>query len=244
MSLPGSVMNMTKIQLKRTQESIAVSELAARLWDSGRAPAKPFDHNTYIYDLADRERENTRRKAVLDRVAAEFSEILGKPVDATTVLTLEELVAWHSSKDGIEIEQDRLRPHLPSHYDKALDRVCDAAGSEQTTDSAPPTEPIANVTKATTSSSMQHTLKSRRDILDAAIERAIEQAGNDKTADVLLALREMALGGSRPFTGVFGDDGALLYTDGKNELATLTKDALDGRLRRRRKASATVDNRQ
>ena len=142
-----SVKKMKKIRLKQTQKSITVRELAVRLSDSGRAPARSFDHNTFVYDLADLAREKARCEALLDRVAAELSEILGKPVDATTDLTLEELATWRKSKDGIEIEQERMMSDMPSDYEIALQRVLQRnnilqprRAAEQTTDSAPPTD--------------------------------------------------------------------------------------------------------
>jgi len=125
-------MNMTKIQLERNETSITVGELARRLSVDASTPPSSSDHSGFlrdvIYDLA---RADDRRKAGLHRIAGEFSEILGKPVDAMTVLTLEELAAWEIREKYITIEQDRPRPHRPPHYDKAYDRVCDAAGSER-----------------------------------------------------------------------------------------------------------------
>ena len=74
--------------------------------------------------------------------------------------------------------------------------------------------------------------KSRRNILDPAIDEAINKAGNTMLPDVYLQLKEMALNGKPPFTGVFNND-AIYYTNDNNELAELSKEALRQRLRRR-----------
>ncbi len=103
------------------------------------------------------------------------------------------------------------------------------APPEQATGSAPPAEPVANTIR-------RHSLKSRWNALDTAIDKAIKQAENDKTADVLLVLRTMALDEVSPFTGET-EGGTLFYTNDKGERVPLTRDGLDGRLRRRRKAS-------
>lgn len=102
-----------------------------------------------------------------------------------------------------------------------------------TTESA---SPAVTAAEATTNSTIRHSLKSRWNALDTAIEKAIEQAANDKTADVLLALRSIALDEVPPFTGEI-EGGTLFYTNDKGERVPLTRDGLDGRLRRRRKAS-------
>ncbi|SAL33492.1 hypothetical protein AWB71_01818 [Caballeronia peredens] len=110
-------------------------------------------------------------------------------------------------------------------------------------DSAPPVKSAVDVISATTSPTVRHSLKVRRNVLDTAIERAIEKAQNEKTADVFLVLRDMALNEVPPFTGTL-EDGALMYTNEKGEVAPLSKGRLDGRLRRRRQASISVDKRR
>ena len=80
--------------------------------------------------------------------------------------------------------------------------------------------------------------KLRKDSLDAPIEKAIKQAGCLDTAAVLKQLKELALSGDAlPFTGAF-EGSALCYTNDRDEPALLTKNALDKRLSKRRKASA------
>ncbi|MFM0662978.1 ribosomal eL19 family protein [Paraburkholderia sediminicola] len=99
-------------------------------------------------------------------------------------------------------------------------------------ESAQPAKPAANVTEAATNPVL-HSLKSRWNALDTAIEKAIKSARSDKTSDVLQALRNMALEEYSPFNGKT-EGSALFYTNDEGQLANLTKDALDGRLRRRR----------
>jgi hypothetical protein len=116
-------MKMTKIQLKRNEKSITVGDLAARVSDSSRAPSTSSSHGGYqflIETALGLTREDARRKVGLERITSEFSEILGKPVDAMTVLTLEEVAAWHVQRDDIEIAQDRLMPDVRSQYEIAL----------------------------------------------------------------------------------------------------------------------------
>lgn len=74
--------------------------------------------------------------------------------------------------------------------------------------------------------------KQRRDILDPAIDEAINRAGNKELADVYLRLKELAKDEYPPFTGVFKGN-ALCYTNSNDELAELSKDALRHRLNRR-----------
>jgi|GEM_PF-6564452 len=76
------------------------------------------------------------------------------------------------------------------------------------------------------------TNKLRRDILDPAIDKAINKAGNMMLADVYLNLKELALDSEPPFTGVINGN-ALCYTSSDDKPATLTKDALGKRLNRR-----------
>lgn len=77
-----------------------------------------------------------------------------------------------------------------------------------------------------------HKSTSRSNILDPAIKRAIELAGNSNTADVFLKLRELALEGTPPFSGLL-DKGALWYSDASSKQKSLSKDALHKRLKRR-----------
>jgi len=75
--------------------------------------------------------------------------------------------------------------------------------------------------------------KLRRNILDPAIDKAIEQAGNRKLADVYLRLKVLALAEEPPFKGTFEGD-AMCYTDSNDKDAKLSKGALGKRLKRRR----------
>jgi hypothetical protein len=71
----------------------------------------------------------------------------------------------------------------------------------------------------------------RRNSLDAPIEQAIKLAGSMALSDVWVQLRELALGGIAPFTGVLDGD-KFMYTDDDNKLAYFSRVALKARLRR------------
>lgn len=90
----------------------------------------------------------------------------------------------------------------------------------------PELQPAANVVAT------RHKL--RTNSLDAPIEKAIIQAGNLSTASVYLKLKWLALEEEAPFTGQL-DGNALCYTKDDNKPDKLTKNALDHRLRLRRK---------
>jgi len=72
--------------------------------------------------------------------------------------------------------------------------------------------------------------KLRANSLDVPIAKAIKQAESLVTGAVFLELRELAIGGEKPFTG-YTEDGALCYTNDAGKPAKLTKDALGKRLR-------------
>ncbi|SRR6266404_2266160 len=74
----------------------------------------------------------------------------------------------------------------------------------------------------------------RRHILNPAIEKAISSAGSCDNAAVYLQLKELAIGGEPPFTGVVDDGGALAYTNSNNKPDSLSRSALSKRLARRR----------
>lgn len=84
--------------------------------------------------------------------------------------------------------------------------------------------------EATASSGRIHRPVGRAEnILALPIRRAIEQAGVEAVSAVYVALRELALQGTSPFTGLADEDG-LHYTDDRNKPAVLTKNALRKRL--------------
>ena len=89
-----------------------------------------------------------------------------------------------------------------------------------------------------TKSRRRHRL--RTNTLDPAIDKAIKLAnGSLELAQVFLKLKGLALEGESPFTGVIDAD-ALCYTNDKNIIAKLTKNALSkklGRLRLRDKTN-------
>lgn len=75
------------------------------------------------------------------------------------------------------------------------------------------------------------THKLRTNSLDAPIKKAVERAGSLATGPVYVHLRELALSGEPPFSGITDGD-ALCYTNDNNEPAKLTKDALSKRLKK------------
>jgi hypothetical protein len=87
-------------------------------------------------------------------------------------------------------------------------------------------------------------IKQRRDLLEPAIDLAVKNAdGSMGTADVWLSLKQLALNEHPPFTTAISERGGLAYNDhdssGKPCINDFTKDALDARLRRRRKGVVT-----
>lgn len=73
--------------------------------------------------------------------------------------------------------------------------------------------------------------KLRNNVLDTPIEKAIQQAKSLETSAVFLKLKELALAGEQPFTGLV-DGPALLYTDDNtNKVKGLTKAGLEKRLK-------------
>lgn len=79
--------------------------------------------------------------------------------------------------------------------------------------------------------------KLRLNTIDVPIDKAIAEAGCLTTANVWLKLKEIALNSEAPFTGLV-EHTALCYTNDNDEVAKLTKNALDKRLALRRKAIA------
>ena len=80
-----------------------------------------------------------------------------------------------------------------------------------------------------------HSSKTRRNMLDSAIDKAIASADNYQTDDVFFYLKELALSQEPPFKGTLGIDGGLLYNGANNEEVKLTRSMLSSRLQRRRK---------
>lgn len=72
----------------------------------------------------------------------------------------------------------------------------------------------------------------RRNLLSPTIEKAQQGTDGSKEA-VWLKLRELALAGEPPFTGVINDEGALGYTDVKNHIKWFARDALRNRFNRK-----------
>jgi len=76
------------------------------------------------------------------------------------------------------------------------------------------------------------TIATRSNILDPVIDSAIKKANSMEINVVFPAMREMALSEESPFKGV-ASDGALEYTDTNGKVKTLSRDALQKRLKRR-----------
>ncbi|MBC8748534.1 MULTISPECIES: hypothetical protein [Paraburkholderia] len=212
-----------------------------------------------------------RSDEVIDALANEMSDVLEVAIAHDAVVLFADLAQWVIGRRelpetdlarllrgaDVRFEQDADGPGVPSEWQVELraarERRRKTAGERQQTEqgeqadsvyasaSAPPA-PV-NVTEKTTNSTIRHRLKIRWNTLDTAIEKAIEKAGNDKTPDVFVVLRSMALNEVLPFAGTV-KDGALLYTNEKGKVVGLTKDGLDARLRRRRKASLNVNSRR
>lgn len=81
--------------------------------------------------------------------------------------------------------------------------------------------------------------KSRINALDEVIDRAINECSSNNTATVFLALRELALSETLPFTGDVEKD-SLLYTNDNNDVVPFTRDALKQRLIRLKKFTDKV----
>lgn len=81
--------------------------------------------------------------------------------------------------------------------------------------------------------------KERRDLLEPAIDQAIQDANNSlKTPEVWLALEKLALKKFAPFMGLRGDQGykyEKFDSTGEYRIEEFTRDALTARLRRRKK---------
>lgn len=73
----------------------------------------------------------------------------------------------------------------------------------------------------------------KRNSLDGPLEQAMQRAGSTSTGNVWVHLRELALEGTLPFTGLVQDD-ALHYTNDKKQHAMLSKEALKKRLQKYR----------
>jgi hypothetical protein len=87
------------------------------------------------------------------------------------------------------------------------------------------TEPPVTMTRI-------HRLKTRHDVLDPVLDSAIQEAGSHDLNAVFLVLRRMAADEVLPFTGEIEND-TLYYTNAKNKLAGLNRDALRKRLKSR-----------
>jgi hypothetical protein len=102
----------------------------------------------------------------------------------------------------------------------------------------PAPQPIQDATKrvhaAANGPESDKQAKLIRSLVTPLIERAIIAGGSTEFPKVLVALRELALHGEKPFTGEITGKG-FVYTDGNNQVRTFTKNALGSYLRRRRK---------
>lgn len=87
--------------------------------------------------------------------------------------------------------------------------------------------------------------KQRRDLLEPAIDQAINDAnGSTETPEVWLKLKQLALNEFPPFKGTFSEKGDIEYDDddpssGGSCIKSFSRDALDSRLRRRKKGAAS-----
>lgn len=103
--------------------------------------------------------------------------------------------------------------------------------SQNSTDDQRASEPHA--------SSITHSTKQRRNELDSVIDEALQITGNDNPTEVFMALKEMALQSTLPFTGIIKGD-KLLYTTLKNTEGTLTRNGVSSRIKTRRKNASKL----
>ena len=139
----------------------------------------------------------------------------------TIFVAVNELAAW-TDAEGIA---------TPDEIDTLLSDVHHSTSG--TTE--PPAPPVPVVTPAAATIIRN---KLRTDSLDPPIQKAIKQAGSLNTAAVFTCLKELALNGEAlPFTGAI-EGAALCYTNDDDTPAVMTKNALDKRLAKYRKAIA------
>ncbi|MBV6324908.1 hypothetical protein [Duganella violaceipulchra] len=81
---------------------------------------------------------------------------------------------------------------------------------------------------------IKHLIK--RNSMDGPIEAAIKRAGTMSSGAVWIHLRDLALDGTPPFTGLVEDE-RLHFTDDKNRPTSLSKNALKMRLVKHRKST-------
>lgn len=126
-------------------------------------------------------------------------------------------------KIGVRVE-GQGQPDAPAEAEASEQRIpLPAAPNEAKSGDNPHALGTATITR--------HKLRNRRNILDPAIDKAIQAVGNRDPAAVYLKLRELALSEEQPFTGATEKD-ALCYTNVKGDLAKLSRDSLARRLKR------------
>lgn len=146
-----------------------------------------------------------------------------------------ELLARTSSRVRIQLPDGVQQ--IPESAIVLLDdlrRYAKELGIEVEVKDAEQTAPAAKAEAAPliTNAPVTTTNKLRRNNLDPAIDKAIKLAGNKQPADVYNELKVLAMDEEKPFTGALEGD-ALCFTNDKNELDKLSKEALSKRLKRR-----------
>jgi hypothetical protein len=144
-----------------------------------------------------------------------------EPPETVRYFKPEQAIAW--------VNRDRF-PKFPFPASEVMPSVDArpvspaAAPSVSTPQAAPASEPVTLAALPTIKN------KLRTNSLDVAIKKAIQQAESLDTGAVYLKLRELALSGEVPFSGVV-EGNALRYTDDKNQSAKLSKPNLGKRLK-------------
>jgi hypothetical protein len=155
-------------------------------------------------------------------------------INGKRIVYLDHLAAWTVARK-ITIEQDALSgcpPLIAASYQRLRQKWLPPAAAGEETIPQPATTASTGHSPSghgpTTAPVMKNKL--RANLLDGPIKKAIKLANSPDAAAVYLELRELALSGEKPFTGLIEKD-ALCYTDEKNEPRKLTKNALQKRLK-------------
>lgn len=128
-------------------------------------------------------------------------------------------VGWVESEITNWIDGRPQRERIPQKNERPAGSIAENATDEI---ASPLTRRVVRLTKE------------RRNELDSAIEQAIQRTPSGHHADVFTELREMALTGIAPFTGIVDSKG-ICYTTSTNKIASLSPTALADRIRRRMK---------
>ena len=147
------------------------------------------------------------------------------------VVTLEDLTKY-AKEFGIAVREDP-GPQLPKTAAESSQDQPDGAGPVQAATAQGDNQGTAHALAKPPSSDLLHKIKNRSQELDAEIELAKTKAtdGNDFHS-VWFALKEIALSGTSPFTGMADKKKGLEYMKANGESAWFSKNALRSRMGR------------